>query len=260
MAMELFDTHCHLDIPECFPDWVEQLARARAIGLRGMVLPGVTRRGWPGMLAMARENPGLYAAPGLHPMYLTRHRDEDLALLEEIAARPEVVAIGEIGLDYYHPEPDREAQQRLFEAQLAIAARHHLPVLLHVRKAHDRVLATLRRKHFREGGIVHAYNGSLQQAKAFIELGFFIAVGGAVTWDRSRKIRAVAASLPLDCLTLETDAPDIPIAGQSGQRNLPENILPICQALAELRGETAEKIAGITSMNARRILGVGDGT
>ena len=258
--MELFDTHCHLDIPECFPDWAEQLARARVVGLRQMLLPGVTRRGWPGMLAMARENPGIYAAPGLHPMYLDRHRDEDLALLEEIATQPKVVAIGEIGLDYYHTEPDRDAQQRLFEAQLAIAARRHLPILLHIRKAHDRVLATLRRKHFCEGGIVHAYNGSLQQARAFIELGFFIAVGGAITWQRSRKIRAVAASLPLNRLTLETDAPDIPIAGQSGLRNLPENILPICQALAELRDETAEAIARATTMNARRVLGIGDET
>jgi TatD DNase family protein len=258
--MELFDTHCHLDIPECFPDWAEQLARAQAVGLRQMLLPGVTRRGWPGMLTMARENPGIYATPGLHPMYLRRHGGEDLALLEEIATQREIVAIGEIGLDYYQPELDRDVQQRLFEAQLTIAARHDLPVLLHVRKAHDRVLATLRRKHFRRGGIVHAYNGSLQQAEAFIKLGFFIAVGGAATWPRSRKIRAVAASLPLDCLTLETDAPDIPIAGQSGQRNLPENILPICQALAELRGETPERIADVTTANACRILGIGDGT
>ena len=252
--MELFDTHCHLDIPECFPDWAEQLARARAVGLRFMLLPGVTRRGWPGMLAMARENFGIYAAPGLHPMYLPRHSQADLIFLEEIAAQPPVVAIGEIGLDYYHSLADAKEQQELFQAQLAIAARHHLPVLLHVRKAHDQVLAILRRKHFNEGGIVHAYNGSLQQAKAFIELGFSIAVGGAVTWDRAKKIRAVATSLPLDCLTLETDAPDIPIAGQSGERNLPENILKICQVLAELRGENPEEIARVTTANARRIL------
>ncbi|MDR3089285.1 MAG: TatD family hydrolase [Desulfobulbaceae bacterium] len=252
--MELFDTHCHLDIDECFPDWAEQLARARAVGLSAMLLPGVTRRGWPGMLTMARQHQGLYAAPGLHPMYLARHSEADLAALDAIATEPQVLAIGEIGLDYYHANADRQAQQRLFEAQLLIARRHELPILLHVRKAHDQVLATLRRKHFPFGGIVHAYNGSLQQAEAFIKLGFLIAVGGAVTWERSRKIRATAQALPLDCLTLETDAPDIPIAGQTGKRNLPEHILAICQALAVLRGEAPAELARQTTANARRLL------
>ena len=252
--MELFDTHCHLDVAEFADDALTLLARARAQGVRRLVLPGVDRHGWSAMLAMARDDQQLLVAPGLHPLYLARHRPGDIQALEEIVSREQVVAVGEIGLDYYHPGSDQAAQQQLFEAQLAIATSRKLPVLLHVRRAHDQVLATLRRRHFQGGGIVHAFNGSLQQAQAYIRLGFMIALGGTITWERSRRIRAVAAELPAKVLVLETDAPDIPIASQHGQRNLPEHLLDICLAVAELRHETPEQVAAYTTANAERVL------
>ena len=161
-----------------------------------MILPGVDRDGWERMMSLCRREEGLFAAPGLHPMYLAHHRPEHLEELEALAAGGQIVAIGEIGLDYHVPDLDRTVQQQLFEQQLRIASAAGLPVLLHVRKAHDQVLATLRRKQFPHGGIVHAFNGSLQQADQFIDLGFVISVCGTITYDRARRIRKIAAELP----------------------------------------------------------------
>ena len=251
---ELIDTHCHLDLKEHFPDWREVLAEARALGVSDFVLAGVCRDLWPGMLEMSRNESGVHAAPGLHPMYLARHTNCDLEVLKSLAAEAGIVAIGEIGLDYYVRDIDHEGQQELFEAQLDIAAAYSLPVLLHVRKAHDRVLATLRKKNFPGGGIVHAYNGSLQQAGQYIDLGFRIGVGGAITFPRATKIRHVAATLPLDNLVLETDAPDMPPASHYGERNRPANILLVVEALSEIRGENPCDIACTTTAGARDVL------
>lgn len=256
--MHLVDTHCHLDIASCFPDWREVLHEAREAGVCQLVLAGVYSSLWPRMFKLCREVVGLYGAPGLHPIYLPHHAKEDLAALDAAVQRENVVAIGEIGLDYHVEGLDRRHQQELFEAQLDIASARALPVLLHVRKAHDQVLATLRRKRFANGGIVHAYNGSLQQAEQYIGLGFKIAVGGTVTFPRALKIRRVAAALPLAALVLETDAPDIPPATGDQQRNTPANLVVILEALARLRGEMVADVARQTTENARQQLGLPD--
>ena len=164
------------------------------------------------------------------------------------------VAIGEIGLDYYPEKVDRNAQQQLFEEQLKIAAKAQLPILLHVRKAHDQVMKTLRRKHFSEGGIVHAFSGSYQQACAYIALGFAIGICGTITYDRALRIRKVAAQLPQESLVLETDAPDIPLAGHRGENNHPRYLPEILEVLAALRGERKETTAEYTCANSKRIL------
>lgn len=254
--MELVDTHCHLDIEECFPRFDETLIRARAAGVQTLIFPGVDRAGWQRLIALSRREEGVYAAPGLHPLYLARHRPEHLEELASLAEQGGIVAIGEIGLDYFVESIDRNAQQLLFEKQLQIAATARLPVLLHVRKAHDQVLATLRRKRFPCGGIVHAFNGSLQQAEQFIQLGFCISVCGTLTYDRARRVRKVAAELPQETLVLETDAPDIPPAGHKGEANLPEYLPEVLDALATLRGEPRELTAGYTTANAKRVLGL----
>ena len=176
--------------------------------------------------------------------------------LDGLVSQGGAVAIGEIGLDYYVKSVDRTAQQQLFEQQLQIAAAGHLPILLHVRKAHDQVLATLRRKKFSHGGIVHAFNGSYQQACCYIKLGFGIGICGTITYDRSRRIRRVAAELPREALVLETDSPDIPPANHQGESNHPEYLPEMLVALASLRGEPPESTASYTSDNARRILGL----
>ena len=146
--MELIDTHCHLDVSTFSQHHKKLLDRARATGVVQMVLPGVVQAGWTRLLGLCREETELFAAPGLHPLYLPHHTPEHLEELKSVIRTADVVALGEIGLDYYHKSIDKEAQQQLFEHQLRIAKREHLPVLLHVRKAHDQILATLRKLHF----------------------------------------------------------------------------------------------------------------
>lgn len=251
--MELIDTHCHLDAAEFDADRGAVLDQARARGVCGIVVPGVSTGGWPGLREFCAGGHGLYPAYGLHPVYLDRHRPADLAALETWLAREDAVAVGEIGLDFHVPGLDRARQQALFEAQLQLARAAGLPVLLHVRKAHDQVLATLKRIRVR-GGIAHAFNGSLQQAAQYRDLGFKFGFGGMLTFERSRRLRALARALQPEDLVLETDAPDMAVMQHRGERNSPA-YLPYClAALAEVRGETPEALAQRTTANARAVL------
>lgn len=254
--MELFDSHCHLDVAEFDADRAAVLARARAAGVGQMVVPAVTAAGWPDLLALCRGEAGLYPALGLHPIYLDSHRDADIDELRRRVATENPVAIGEIGLDFFVKGLDRERQQWLFEQQLLIAEAFSLPVLLHVRKAHDPVLATLKRMKFAHGGIAHAFNGSAQQAQHYIDLGFKLGLGGMVTYERSTKIRALAATLPLESIVLETDAPDMSPVAHHGERNSPEYLPEVLQALAELRGVAAAELAPPLLANTLEALGM----
>lgn len=252
--MKLVDTHCHLDIDRHFPDYESVIECAGQVGVSDFVMAGVVRSGWPRMVRLARSHRQLHAAPGLHPMYLRYHQGSDLDELRVLAGDESCVAIGEVGLDYFVQDLDRNAQQELFEAQIDIASEFSLPLLLHVRKAHDQVLATLRRKRFKHGGIVHAFSGSYQQACHFIKLGFALGICGTVTYDRAQKIRRVATKLPLTSLVLETDAPDLPPVGHHGEDNSPEYLPEILKCLAELRSESKLEIAEQTTLNAQRAL------
>ena len=252
--MELIDTHSHIDVPVFADDFHEVLNSARRAGVVAQVLPGVHRAGWRRILELSEVEDDLYPALGLHPMYLRYHGEEDRELLQEYSRSGRLKAIGEIGLDYFKKDIDRSLQQELFESQLHIAAESSLPVLLHVRKAHDQVQSTLRRRGFTGGGIVHAFSGSLQQAEHYLKLGFMISVCGTITYDRATRIRAVAAQLPLQSLVLETDSPDIPPVAYNGQRNSPEYLPQVAAVLAEIRGESLERIAEQTTANARNIL------
>lgn len=252
--MELIDTHCHLDVTEFDADRPQVLGRARAAGVVAQVVPAIHRDGWEALAALCRGEPDLHPALGLHPIYLDRHRPEDLDALEQWLARERPLAVGEIGLDYFVAGLDPAAQQRLFEAQLRLAARADLPVLLHVRKAHDQVLATLRRLKFTCGGIAHAFSGSRQQAEQYLALGFKLGFGGTLTYERSLRIRALAAQLPLEAIVLETDAPDIVTAAHHGERNSPEYLPEVLAALAALRREPPEALAAQTTANARAVL------
>lgn len=252
--MELIDTHCHIDITAFSTRFRDLLNTARQRGVKKMILPGVDRQGWDRIMSLSRSEQGLLAAPGLHPMYLAHHLPHHLEELKALAEGGGVVAIGEIGLDYHVTGLDRAVQQKLFEDQLKIAAAVGLPILLHVRKAHDQVLSTLRRKRFPHGGIVHAYNGSLQQAQCYLKLGFVISICGTITYDRARRIRNMAVQLPPEALVVETDAPDIPLAGHRGAENLPQYLPEVVAVLAALRDENTEITARYTTNNAKRVL------
>ncbi len=249
----LIDTHCHLDAAEFAADRDEVAARARTVGVGVIVVPGVERAGFAALLATCGRYPGCFPALGIHPMYVDSAQHEDLTALREMIVVHRPVAIGEIGLDFFVPDYDRERQKFYFSEQLKIAREFDLPVLLHIRRAQDSVLKFLRSAKVK-GGIAHAFNGSRQQAEEFIKLGFKLGFGGAMTYDRATKLRELAATLPLDSIVLETDAPDIPPAFIGKTRNSPEYLPRIAETLAELRGMAVAEVAEATTANARAIL------
>lgn len=255
MAPPLIDTHCHLDVEEFDPDRAQVLAAARAAGLVGIVIPAIHAAGWPRLLRLCAAAADLYPALGLHPVYLAQHRPEHIADLERALADSRPLAVGEIGLDFCQEGLDPARQQALFEAQLVLARSAGLPVLLHARKAHDQVLATLKRLRVR-GGIAHAFNGSLQQAGKYLDLGFCLGFGGMLTFERSLRLRPLARALPIEAIVLETDAPDLTVATHRGSRNSPAYLPEVLSALAEVRDADPAELAAQTSRNAREVLGL----
>ncbi|MDM4767204.1 TatD family hydrolase [Pelomonas sp. SE-A7] len=260
------DSHCHLDAAEFEADREAVIARARAAGVDQIVVPAVEVANFEAVRLLAIRHDFVYAL-GIHPMYVMRSADDALerlaAALEQHHADPRLVAVGEIGLDYFVPGIDAERQQHFYVEQLKLARRFKLPVILHVRRSADQLLAGLRRVEV-QGGIAHAFNGSEQQAAAFVDLGFKLGFGGTLTFDRSLQIRRLAASLPDSAMVLETDAPDIPpqwlyktaeqrAAGESS-RNEPAELPRIACSLAELRGWTLAQTAEISSANVRAAL------
>jgi TatD DNase family protein len=250
--MDLIDSHCHLDAPEFDRDRDAVVVRARAAGVRVQVLPAVEAAAWPKLRDICSGDDGLHPAYGLHPMYLSAHREEHLRLLREWLGRERAVAVGECGLDYYVEGLDHNAQQDFFEGQLGIARDLDLPVIVHARRAVDAVIATLRRIGGLRG-VVHSWSGSEQQARQLWEMGFMLGIGGPVTYERARRLRRMVAGMPLEYLLLETDAPDQPDAGIRGQRNEPARLAHVLEAVASLRDESPEAIAHATRDNAIRL-------
>lgn len=268
------DTHCHLDAAEFGGDAESIRARAAANGVGHCVLPAVAVGNFGAVRELAHALSYSYAL-GIHPLCVPAAGDTDLqALDEELTLRrddPRLVAMGEIGLDYFVPElkapPIRERQEFFYRAQLKLARKHGLPVILHVRRSADRLLKHLRELVPADGwkGIGHAFNGSDQQADEFIKLGFKIGFGGAVTYDSALQLRRLASGLPLNSLVMETDSPDIPPqwlyktaaqreAGESQGRNEPAQLPRIADQVAALRGITSQALQAATTANAMNAL------
>ncbi|MCX9156716.1 TatD family hydrolase [Niveibacterium sp. 24ML] len=245
----LIDTHIHLDAEEYRTSLPDVLTRARQAGVAGFVLPAVEPANFSAVAALASENADVAPAYGIHPLYVDRIDDGALLALRQQLAQGGAVAVGEIGLDYYVEGLDRERLQQVYLAQLKLAREFELPVLLHLRRAQDDVLKHLRRIRVR-GGIAHAFNGSRQQADAFIALGFKLGFGGAMTYTGSSRIRALARELPLECIVLETDGPDIAPAWRPQGPSLPAELPRYAAELAELRGISVDTVALQTSRNA----------
>jgi len=256
------DSHCHLDAPEFDADRDSVVARASAAGVTQIVIPAVGAFDFDTVRLLAHQHGFAYAL-GIHPLYVMQADErKDLALLAEQlethACDPRLVAVGEIGLDFFVPGLDAERQQHFYREQLKLARRFQLPVILHVRRSADQLLAGLRRTEV-QGGIGHAFNGSAQQAQAFIDLGFKLGFGGTLTFDRSLQIRRLAAELPDSALVLETDAPDIPPhwlyktaaerASGASSRNEPAELPRIAESLAGLRGLSLAQTAALTHAN-----------
>lgn len=255
------DTHCHLDAHE-FGDESSSIAeRAAQQGVAWIVIPAVDRANFGAVATLANRQDNCAYALGIHPICVPQAQEADLAALREAVSHamsdPRFVAIGEIGLDFFIPaltgDAMREKQEYFYGEQLRIARDFDLPVLLHVRRSQDRVLKYLRRVEV-PGGIAHAFNGSFQQAQAFLNLGFKLGFGGAMTFPRALQIRRLATELELDAIVLETDAPDISPAWRHPKRNSPEELPRIGDALANLRGMPSDTVAQLTADNARAVL------
>ena len=254
----LIDSHCHLDAPEFDADRDVVAQAAKQAGVDMIVIPAVARENFQQVIDLSNQYTHCRFALGIHPMYVDNAHPSDLSLLKALVsqyiATNKLVAIGEIGLDFFVTQQNRETQEYFFSEQLKIAQAFDLPVVLHVRKAVDDVLKHLR-IHKVRGGIAHAFNGSAQQAQAFIGLGFKLGFGGAMTYTRALKIRELAKTLPLESIVLETDAPDIPPewVGTKG-RNAPAELLKIAQVLADLRGVKVSQIIEKTGENVYTVL------
>ncbi len=248
--MEIIDTHCHLDASEFSHDYQDVLKKARQVGVIAQILPGVCQLHWKRLLSLCESELDLFAAIGMHPLYTRYHTVDDFLKLQDAVSQHSPIAIGEIGLDFYVKDHNKNEQKELFGAQIDIAKKNKLPLILHVRKAHDEVLSILRKKQFNYGGIVHAFNGSLQQAKHYLDKGFLLGFGGTLTYPRAHKIRNIAQKLPLLSMVLETDAPDLAPSAYHGLRNSPEYLPDIVNTLSHLRNATPEKIAETTTHNA----------
>lgn len=251
----LVDSHCHLDAEEFDTDRDAAVARARAVGVFAQIVPAVDAASWEKLRAVCAMSPGLYPAYGLHPMYLERHRPEDLIALRDWIERERPVAVGECGLDFFVEDLDPARQREYFDGQLRLARDFELPVIVHARRAVDDVLAAIRR-FAPLRGVVHSFSGSADQAKRLFDLGFLIGLGGPVTYERAHRLRTLAATLPIECLLLETDAPDQPDSAHRGKRNEPARLPTVCATIAALRGAEPDAIAHATTANAQRLFGI----
>ena len=265
------DTHCHLDAAEFDADRAAVRQAARAAGVSRCVIPAVHAGHWPQVVQLAEQHGDAYAL-GIHPLYVPEAQEKDLLALDLALNQrrddPRLVAVGEIGLDFFVPElctqGMRERQWFFYAAQLKLAQKHGLPVILHVRRSADLLLKGLRQCPI-PSGIAHAFNGSVQQAQAFVDMGFALGFGGTLTYERSLQLRRLACELPLSALVLETDAPDIPpqwlyqtaeqrTQGAAQGRNSPAELPRIAQVLAELRGVLLTDLAAASTANACRVL------
>lgn len=255
--VKLTDTHCHIDFAAFDNDREAVIQRAAERGVSTLIVPAVAQSSWLKTiricdLFVANSSTTLWLALGLHPLFIEQHQPQHLIELNDLIQQHSPIAVGEIGLDFQLKNANREKQLAYFSKQLIIAKRHQLAVIIHNRKAHDECIKILREFNL-SGGIIHAFNGSLQQAEKYIELGFLLGFGGMLTYQRSSKLRSLAKNIALQNIVLETDAPDMTVAQYHGQRNSPEYLPFVLQAVADIKKMPVAEVAAITSANAARV-------
>ena len=253
--MNLIDSHCHLDVTDFADDLPEVIVRAVQSGVSGFIVPAISASGWPHLSHLAALHAGLHPAYGLHPMFLSVHMDADLDALPQWVSRSECVAVGECGLDFFVSDLDPIRQETIFNAHIRLASETGKPLIIHARRATERVIQLLRR-HGPTHGVIHSYSGSLEQARLLIDMGFMLGIGGPITYPRSRRIREIVKECPLSHLLLETDAPDQPMSGEQGRRNEPAKLVRVAEAMAEIRGMPMADVAAQTRYNAERLFGL----
>lgn len=242
--MRLFDTHCHLDFSPFSDDITHHLNLAQQQAVVRLLIPSIGASNWETLDKLAKQYASIYYALGIHPYFIDGQSLADLTTLEQrLTNRSEhCVAVGECGLDAMI-EMDLALQERLFVRQIELAQSFQLPLILHARKTHNRLIQLLKKHRFTHGGVLHGFSGSYQQAMQFVEIGFYIGVGGVITYPRANKTRLAIAQLPLDALVLETDSPDMPLMNEQGKPNHPQNLSKILRELALLKNTSTQTIA-----------------
>ncbi|MGV8835398.1 TatD family hydrolase [Cellvibrio sp.] len=268
-----FDSHCHFDFVEFNADRAALWQACNAQGITQLLIPGVTPDQWQTAAQLCLQYAGLCYAAGIHPHWIERQpwfqvdtnnlldnsvREKIAALIQQefnlstkvCAAR--CVAVGECGLDKMIAT-SFELQQQLLTIHIDVANQLRKPLIIHCVRAHNELIALLKKNKAEVGGVIHAFSGSYEVARQYVDLGFYLGIGGTITYERAQKTRAAAAKIPLECLVLETDAPDMPLYGKQGQRNSPEYIPQIAQVLADLRDIAVDEIAAVTCCNTMRL-------
>lgn len=250
----MIDSHCHLDDALFSGRQAQVLAAARAVGVNAFVVPSIERNNFQSVLRLCQQHSDCYSALGIHPLLVAQASPDDLTVLRKNLQLNQVVAVGEIGLDFYESSINSEQQRFFFAAQLQLAQDFNLPVLLHCRRAYDELIQMLQANE-QHTGIVHAFNGNRQQADRLLAMGFKLGFGGAITHQRAKKLRNLATELPLSALVLETDSPEMrPSFLQKIEINQPKHIPAIAQTLAELRGVSLAEVARECTENTLQVL------
>lgn len=252
MKTGLVDGHCHLDFPVLADELQEILESMAAEDIERIVVPGVRKADWQRVLDVTERDSRLSPCLGIHPWFVDEHNDADVAELDRwLKDNPQCVALGECGLDKLHGNLDEQVP--LFEAQVELACQRDWPLVIHSVRTHEPVMAALNRQRLRSGALIHAFAGSPEQADQLTRKGYYLGVGGLITYGRARKTRQAIAQVPLECLIIETDAPDMPPEGVKKGSNTPLNLRWIFQALCELRPEAPDVIAEVLRDNVRRL-------
>jgi TatD DNase family protein len=252
----LIDSHAHLDLGEFDADRAKVIQRAFDAGVERIVNVGFEPGSWRATIEIADRTPEIYMALGMHPNEALKLNDETLAELTQLLRLPRVVAVGEIGLDYYRDRAPREVQQDVFRRQLALARQLELPVAIHSRDAHDDTLAILREQGRTVAGAMHCFSGDMAYAEACLELGLYISISGTVTFPNARMLQEVVRQVPLERLLVETDCPFMSPQPFRGKRNEPARVELVARAVADLKGVTFETVARATTENAQMLFGI----
>lgn len=260
--MKFIDSHTHIDFPEFEDDRHETLARAKLAGVTDIIISATTAKRWEGITDFVNHQkeqspttliqPQCHATAGLHPLFIKEHDYSHLNTLKNHLETNNLIAIAEIGLDFFMSNPNKNKQLEFFVAQLKIASEFDLPVIIHARKSLDIVLKNIR-KIPKIRGSIHSFSGSPQQAEQLIDLGFYLGFGGPITYTRATRLRKLVSTLPLESILIETDSPDQPDASHHGERNEPAFLPIVAQTIAELRNTTIQEVAKITSQNAQTL-------
>ncbi len=249
----LIDTHIHFDDDRFDHDREIAYNNSISAGVTAMVIPATTQKRWDKIFSLAEQYQNIYPTAGLHPAYIEEHTDKHLDLLKIKLQHPACVALGECGLDGFIKGLDYKKQQKFFTAQVSLAAELKLPLIIHARNAVQDVTQTIKTDGNQTSGVIHSYNGSLQQAEQLIELGFLLSFGGAITYDRAKRLKKVVKALPIESMMVETDAPDQTVQSHSGERNEPAWLNEVVSTIADIKNISPKAVTIASNANARRL-------